>query len=55
MTHTGCSPLLRFGKVTPDSWFLKEGSQINPPSLKASVVYFDFVFEVVHEDITVGD
>lgn len=27
---------------------------MNPPSLKASIVYFDFAFEVVQEDIAVG-
>lgn len=28
---------------------------MNRPSLKTSVVYFDFAFEVIEEDTAVGD
>lgn len=39
-----------FGKGTPGSCSLKEGSQRNRPHQKASVVYFAFAFEDVEED-----
>lgn len=47
--------LLAFVKVWERFWSLKEGSQIYPSSLKASVVSFDFAFKMVQKDIEVGD